>query len=150
MVEFRIKEVARNIGTSTQYIYQIMPELVEKKMAYRDERNKPVIYDIGMEYLRNKRMENFKVEKSNFKNYESMINRNADTEELQSLQLDKERENIVAIYKNLYEEQKQETNYWKEMYIDKDKKYNEITSSLLLSPGKEESKKRKWGFWNKN
>ena len=150
MVEFKIKDVAKNIETSTQYIYQIMPELIEKKMAYRNEKNKPIIYDIGVEYLRNKRIENFKVEKNNFKTFESISNEKHNINRFNNFQIEEERESIVAIYKNLYEEQKKETEYWKEMYIDKDRKYNEITSSLLLSQGIEDQpKKKKWGFWNK-
>lgn len=153
MVDFTVKEVARHIDTTTQYVYQQIPDLIEKGLAYRDEKKKPFIYDKGLEFLRAKRMTGIQVAN---KGLQSNINEQEENTEKpikNEFASDKEIQKIVDIYKSLFEEQKQETKYWKEKFEEKDRAYTEITSSLLLPPGKEEEqqqpKRKKWAFWNR-
>ena len=150
MADFSVKEIAFNIGTSTQYVYQQMPELESKGMAYRDKKNKPVIYESGLNFLMEKRKTGLQVaNKGLAKNNQQ----NGENEEGTSEKdfASTEIKQLLETYKKLYEEQKQETSRWIQMYQEKDRALTEITSSLLLPAGeeKEQPKKKKWGFWHR-
>lgn len=152
MAEFSVKDVAFNIGTSTQYVYQQVPELVDKGMAYRDKKDKPVIYESGLNFLMEKRKTGLQVANKGLQSENVKNEENTDTPKENSFASN---ENLVAeLYKKLYEEQKEETKYWREKFEEKDRRLTELTSGLLLNPAKEEeqkSQKKKWGFfWNKN
>lgn len=153
MVDFTVKEVARHIDTTTQYVYQQIPDLIEKGLAYRDEKKKPFIYDKGLEFLRAKRMTGIQVANKGLQSNINEQEENTEKSIKNEFASDKEIQKIVDIYKSLFEEQKQETKYWKEKFEEKDRAYTEITSSLLLPPGKEEEqqqpKRKKWAFWNR-
>lgn len=155
MVDFSVKEVARHIDTTTQYVYQQIPDLIEKGLAYRDEKKKPFIYDKGLEFLKAKRMTGIQVANKGLQSNEKEREESIEESTKSEFASNKEIQKIIDIYKNLFEEQKQETKYWKEKFEEKDRAYTEITSSLLLPAGKEEEKeqkpkKKKWGFWNRN
>lgn len=153
MAEFSVKQVAFNIGTSTQYVYQRMPELINKGMAYKDKKDKPIIYETGLNFLMEKRKAGLQVaNKGLAKNKQQNEENEEETSEKDFASA--EIKQLLETYKKLYEEQKQETSRWIQMYQEKDKALTEITSSLLLPAGQEEqqeqkSKKRKWGFWNR-
>jgi len=147
MAEFSVKEIARNIDTSTQYVYQQIQYLMDNGLAYRDEKNKPIIYDKGLEFLRNKRMAGLQVANKGLQSDFVNNDENAPKSTKKDFASVENIQEIIAIYKNLYEEQKQEANYWKDMFIEKDRALTEIASSFLLSAGKEEQpKKKKWFF----
>ena len=156
MAEFTVKEIARQIQTSTQYVYQQMPLLMKKSLAYRDENNKPIIYDKGLEFLLAKRKTGLQVAnkglQSDFESVEKKPEETNDSEVVtESKVFASEMYKAIEIYKKLYEEQKEEAKYWKEQFIEKDKALTELTSGLLLPPAEESAKKqkKKWGFWNR-
>ena len=42
---FTVKEVARQLGCSTQYIYSIIPKLNKKGLAYKDNQGRKITND---------------------------------------------------------------------------------------------------------
>ncbi len=156
MVEFSVKQVANNIDTSTQYVYQQMPDLIGKGLATRDKNGRPIIYDKGLNFLLEKRKTGLQVANKGLKN--KTINNEENTKESTKNEFASNNESaetykkLYEEFKKLYEEEKQESNRWREMYIEKDTALTQITSSLLLTAGKEaqqQPKRKKWVFWNK-
>lgn len=148
-IDFTVKEIAKQLDCSTQYIYSILPQLVEQGLAYKDNEKHSKITVNGLNYLREKRTSNLQ-----------QLNNRTILQEEEKVE-NKEEEDFATImqlnpYKILYEEtlkrceeQKKEIEYWKEMYIEKDKTLTSITSQFLLTDKTEEQKEKKKGFFKR-
>lgn len=107
---FTVKEVARQLGCSTQYIYSIIPKLNKKGLAYKDNQGRKITND-GLIYLKDEK-------NKTLKRFENKIGQKTCENNLQP-----------NPYKILYEEtlkrceeQKKEIEYWRTLYIESRKK----------------------------
>ena len=142
-LDFKVKEVAKYIETSTQYIYQQIPNMIEKGLAYRDSDGRPFINSSGLNYLKDRRSRTMQGKESKVI-IEAENNCNINKNE--NLQTSKE--SIANPFKILYEETKKrcdeqakEIEYWKSLYEEKDKILMSITSQYLLEGNVEKEKK---------
>lgn len=138
MVEFEVKEVALQLGSTTQNIYKKIDKLVKQGLAYRDEKGHPYIYDTGLQFLQQEKIKRKTVANNKYSNKTEVVE-NKENETKSKLQ--NEMETVAKMYKKLYEEQKEESLFWRTKFEEKDRAYNEITSQLLLT-GSVETKRK--------
>lgn len=145
---FSIKEVANNLQISTQAVYKHIPRLLSEGKAYK-ENNITYITAEGYNELQSKRVAN--ISTSKLQNVVQQIGR-----ELQSIdqpieQLKQSPATVSVELYNIVQEQlkdmQNQRDYFKSLYEQKDKAFNDIVNQRLLT-GTTEGQ-NKITFWNR-
>ena len=146
MAEYSISEAAKALNyNSVQAIYNQSKELESLGYLKTNTFGKKVITDAGLEYLRIKRIANYRNEESDIRTMEDKLM--IPEAEIENRFLREQNQSLkeqVNYFKAKYEEAEKDNKLWKEMYRQRDEIILEKERSMLLPVVNKKNK-----FWNK-
>lgn len=153
MAEFTIQEVSKALGySSVQAIYKQSKELEELGYMKLNSEGKKVITDSGLQYLKIKRIANYRLDFKDDDGYELEDKLMISEAEIENKYLKNQIEILqqqLTYFKTKSEKYEKDNELWREMYRDKDKQFLELTISKKQEKGLKNRKKRLWNFSKK-
>lgn len=153
MAEFTIQEVSKALGySSVQAIYKQSKELEELGYMKLNSEGKKVITDSGLQYLKIKRIANYRLDFKDDDGYELEDKLMISEAEIENKYLKNQIEILqqqLTYFKTKSEKYEKDNELWREMYRDKDKQFLELTISKKQEKGLKNSRKRLWNFSRK-
>lgn len=146
MAEYSISEAAKALNyNSVQAIYNQSKELESLGYLKTNTFGKKVITYEGLEYLRIKRIANYRNEDSDIRTMEDkLMIPEAEIENRFLREQNQSLKELVNYFKAKYEEAEKDNKLWKEMYRQRDEIILEKERSMLLPTVNKKSK-----FWKK-
>lgn len=153
MAEFTIQEVSKALGySSVQAIYKQSKELEELGYMKLNSEGKKVITDSGLQYLKIKRIANYRLDFKDDDGYELEDKLMISEAEMENKFLKNQIEILqqqLNYFKAKSEKYEKDNELWREMYRDKDKQFLELTISKKQEKGLNNRRKRLWNFRRK-
>lgn len=153
MAEFTIQEVSKALGySSVQAIYKQSKELEELGYMKLNSEGKKVITDSGLQYLKIKRIANYRLDFKDDDGYELEDKLMISEAEMENKFLKNQIEILqeqLTYFKTKSEKYEKDNELWREMYRDKDKQFLELTISKKQEKGLKNRRKRLWNFIKK-
>jgi len=153
MAEFTIQEVSKALGySSVQAIYKQSKELEELGYMKLNSEGKKVITDSGLQYLKIKRIANYRLDFKDDDGYELEDKLMISEAEIENKYLKNQIEILqqqLTYFKTKSEKYEKDNELWREMYRDKDKQFLELTISKKQEKGLKNRRKRLWNFSRK-
>lgn len=153
MAEFTIQEVSKALGySSVQAIYKQSKELEELGYMKLNSEGKKVITDSGLQYLKIKRIANYRLDFKDDDGYELEDKLMISEAEMENKFLKNQIEILqqqLTYFKTKSEKYEKDNELWREMYRDKDKQFLELTISKKQEKGLKSRRKRLWNFSRK-
>lgn len=153
MAEFTIQEVSKALGySSVQAIYKQSKELEELGYMKLNSEGKKVITDSGLQYLKIKRIANYRLDFKDDDGYELEDKLMISEAEMENKYLKNQIEILqqqLTYFKTKSEKYEKDNELWREMYRDKDKQFLELTISKKQEKGLKNRRKRLWNFSKK-
>lgn len=153
MAEFTIQEVSKALGySSVQAIYKQSKELEELGYMKLNSEGKKVITDSGLQYLKIKRIANYRLDFKDDDGYELEDKLMISEAEIENKYLKNQIEILqqqLTYFKTKSEKYEKDNELWREMYRDKDKQFLELTISKKQEKGLNNRRKRLWNFIRK-
>lgn len=160
---FSIKQVANNLGISTQAIYKQKQELIDKGYMEKNDQGNWEITDTGFNYLQDKKIAymqqhtNQPIQPVANKEEETEDTKETETDTTLDIQTNDKVANIlINHYKtqlqtitNQLQEMTQQRDYFKAKFEEKDNLCNQYMNSHLLPPTEEEVQQLKTDSKNK-
>lgn len=150
MAEYTIQEISKALGySSVQAIYKQSKELEELGYMKLNSEGKKVITDDGFQYLKVKRIANYRIDFQNEeenKIEEKLLIPEAEIENRFLKQKIELLQQELTYFKEKSEEYEKDNKVWREMYRDKDKQFLELTISNKQENALAIKKKRFWNF----
>lgn len=146
MAEYSVSEAAKALNyNSVQAIYNQSKELESLGYLKTNTFGKKVITDEGLEYLRIKRIANYRNEESDIRTMEDkLMIPEAEIENRFLREQNQSLKELVNYFKAKYEEAEKDNKLWKEMYRQRDEIILEKERSMLLPTVNKKNR-----FWNK-
>jgi len=150
MAEYTIQEISKALNySSVQAVYKQSKELEELGYMKLNRDGKKVITDEGLQYLKIKRIANYRLDFKDDDGSELEEKLTVSEAEIENKFLKKQIEMLqiqVDYFKAKSEEYEKDNSLWREMYRDKDKQFLELTISKKQENALIVKKKR---FWNR-
>lgn len=155
---FLIKEVANDLGMTPQAIYKQKEELQQKGYMQKNVSGDWEITSEGYNYLKERRINRMKQKNASLKQDENKNIDNSNENSIFSLNetltnfYETRIEELKKNYENQLNEQKQQVEYFKNLYEDEKNeriKTNAQYQTYLIGTA-EDNKRHWWRFWNRS